>query len=68
LIVFAPDIDQEDVPQDVYVIAPDGAQILFSRRTGNGDRAIWIMNADGTAPAPVTHASTSQIYPTLSAE
>jgi WD40 repeat protein len=44
----------------------DGAHILFSHRTSNGDGAIWIMNADGTDPLPLTHPSKSQIYPTLS--
>ena len=44
----------------------DGAQILFSHRTSTGDGAIWIMNADGTEPIPLTNPSKSQIYPTLS--
>ena len=42
--------------------SPDGARIAFAATVGVGTE-IWVMNADGTQPAPLTSLSLENSYP-----
>ena len=38
-----------------YSISPDGSRVAFSQRVGNGDRDIFVVNADGSGLVNITN-------------
>src|SRR5919198_697784 len=51
---------------EIYVMNPDGTQVVFSRQKMDGTGAIWIINADGTGLHRITGEVSQNSHPNWS--